>query len=429
LSDGVVVIGAGLAGLSAAYHIGKGCQVFEAEDAPGGLLRTREKGGYSFDYTGHLLHLKDPYVKDLVTGLLAGNLAEHKRRAAIYSKGVFTGYPFQANTYGLPGETAKECLDGFMTAPGRGGGVLPPGNFRDWILHNFGEGIARHFMLPYNQKLWQYPLGEMSVDGIAPYVPIPTADEVRKGATGEGAHGLGYNASFYYPERGGIYSLVLALIPHVKDLSLGQKALEIDTERKTVVFDTGYTAWYDRLVSTMPLPELVRIIKDVPEDIKEAAARLRYVSVYDVNLGIARADVSPYHWMYFPEPEFVFYRAGSLNNFSGYSAPQGCSAMYVEVSHTPDTRMDEGRLTGEVLAGLVRAGILRDGDEVPVKDVVDIKYGYVVFDSHRAKAVPAIMEFLAEKGITSIGRYGAWEYSSMEEAVLEGKRAAESLSR
>ena len=96
MPDGLVILGAGLAGLSTAYHFGKGCQVFEAEDVPGGLLRTREVGGFSFDYTGHLLHLKDPYARGLVAGLMKGNLAEHRRRARIYSKGVMTDYPFQA---------------------------------------------------------------------------------------------------------------------------------------------------------------------------------------------------------------------------------------------------------------------------------------------------------------------------------------------
>lgn len=424
MADGVIILGGGLAGLSAAYHIGKGCQVFEAEDTPGGLLRTREIGGYSFDYTGHLLHLKDPYARELVTGLMAGNLKEHSRRAAIYSKGVFTGYPFQANTYGLPEETAGECLRGFEEAEGRKPGASPPGNFRDWVTHYFGNGIARHFMLPYNAKLWRYDLSGMSVDGIAPYVPVPTVEEVRRGATKEGAEGLGYNARFFYPERGGIESFVRALLPHVRDLSLGQEAVQVDAEKKTVTFKTGYTAWYDRLVSTVPLPELVRMIKDVPAEIGDAASRLRYVSVYDINLGVARADLSPYHWIYFPEDEFPFYRAGFLNGFSEHMAPVGCSSVYVEVSHTPDKLLPAESLAENAIDGLIRCGVLMPDDEVPVRDVVDIKYAYVVFDQHLKAVLPAIHSYLESRGIISIGRYGGWEYSSMEDAILEGRRTA-----
>ena len=428
MPDGLVILGAGLAGLSTAYHFGKGCQVFEAEDTPGGLLRTREARGFSFDYTGHLLHLKDAYARGLVQGLLKGNLAEHKRRAKIYSKGVMTGYPFQANTHGLPGETARECVDGFMRAPGRSAGAPEPDDFEGWILHYFGEGIAGHFMLPYNGKLWQYPLSDMTVDGIAPYVPVPKPEDVMRGASPEGAHGLGYNASFFYPERGGIYSLVEALVPHVRDLSAGQRAVELDVKKKTVTFGSGYTAWYDSLVSTMPLPELVRIIKDVPGEIAEAARRLRYVSVYDINLGVGRADVSDCHWIYFPEPGFSFYRVGFLNNFSPAMAPEGGTAMYVEVSHKPGEDFDEDRLLSGAMDGLVRAGLLRPDDEIPVREVVDMKYAYVVFDRHRRSALPKILGYLEENGILSIGRYGAWGYSAMEDALLEGRTAAERVA-
>jgi protoporphyrinogen oxidase len=282
--------------------------------------------------------------------------------------------------------------------------------------------------MPYNSKLWQYDLASMSVDGVAPYVPVPSVEEVRKGATEEGADGLGYNAKFFYPEMGGIESFVRALLPHVRDLSLGQRAVLVDPERKTVTFDTGYTAWYDSLVSTIPLPELVRMIKDVPAGIADAAAGLRYVSVYDVNLGVARADLSPYHWIYFPEGEFPFYRVGFLNGFSEAMAPPGCSSIYVEISHRPDERLSAEMLVERARDGLVRCGILRPEDYVPVKDVLDIKYAYVVFDAYHKAAVPAIKSYLESKGIISIGRYGGWEYSSMEDAILEGRRTAGRLA-
>ncbi len=428
MSDGVVILGGGLSGLSAAYHIGKGYEVFEAEDEPGGLLRTRRIGDFGFDYTGHLLHLKDPYTQSLVMELLKDNIAIHERKAAIYSKGVYTGYPFQANTFGLPGEAARRCVDGFMSAPGRTNTGRRPENFRDWVLYNFGEGIAEHFMLPYNEKLWRYPIEEMSVSGIEPFVPVPDVEDVRRGATIEGAKGLGYNARFYYPVRGGIYSLVEALARSVKDISLGQRAVELDPHKKTVLFSTGYTAWYDRLISTIPLPELIGIIKDVPAGIKDAAEKLRYVSVYDVNLGVMKPDLSPYHWVYFPEKEFPFYRVGFLNNFSEDMAPPGAGAMYVEVSHIPGQGTPEEELFEGVLSGLVRCGILEGPGEVAVRDVVDIKYAYVVFDGHMERELPAIREYLDSIGIASIGRYGAWEYSSMEDSILEGRAAAKSVA-
>ncbi|HEX9860881.1 MAG TPA: FAD-dependent oxidoreductase [Nitrospirota bacterium] len=423
--DGIVVIGGGIAGLSAGYHIGKGCEVFEAGDEPGGLMRTRWIDGFGFDYTGHLLHLKDPYTRGLVLDLLKGNIVEHERKSAIYSKGVYTGYPFQANTYGLPGDVARQCVEGFMDAPGRRGGTAPPENFRDWILHNFGQGIAEHFMLPYNAKLWRYPLEELAVSGIEPYVPVPGVDEIKRGATAEGAKGLGYNARFFYPERGGIYSLVDEMARGVKFLNLGQRAVEIDPAKKTALFSTGYTAWYDGLISTIPLPELIKIMKDVPTEIRDAASALKYVSVYDVSIGVNRPDVIPYHWVYFPEPRFPFYRVGSITNFSRNMSPEGATGLYVEVSHFPDETIPEDKLVGGVMDGLVECGILSPGDDVPVKDVADIRYAYVTPDGHMERALPVIKKYLDSVGIISAGRYAGWEYSSMEDAILEGRDAAE----
>ncbi|HEY3347409.1 MAG TPA: FAD-dependent oxidoreductase [Nitrospirota bacterium] len=425
MADGVVILGAGLAGLSAAWHIGKGCEVFEAQDAAGGLCRTRELGGFRFDYTGHLLHLKDPYARKLVLGLMKGNLAEHERKAAIFAYGGFTGYPYQANTYGLPEDAARECVQGFINAPGRKPGGARPGNFRDWIKWNFGSGISDQFMLPYNGKLWQYPLEEMAVEAIEPYVPVPTVEDIERGATFDGAKGLGYNPRFYYPERGGIGSLVQAFLPGVDWVSVGQRAVEICAGRRTVKFATGYSAWYDSLVNTMPLAELLDIITDAPGELKEAAAKLRYTSVYDISLGVAREEISPYHWIYFPGGEFSFYRAGILSNFASDMAPKGSSGLYVEVSHRPESVIPEEELVEKSISGLVSAGVLREDDEIPVRDVSDIKYAYVVMDAHSMKAVPAIHGWLHEKGIHSIGRYGAWEYSSMEDAILEGRAVSE----
>ena len=132
--------------------------------------------------------------------------------------------------------------------------------------------------------------------------------------------------------------------------------------------------------------------------------------------------------IYFPEGEFAFYRAGFLSNFADDMAPKGASAIYVEVSRKPDTEIPAVELIEKSVSGLVAAGILRPDDEIPVKEVSDIKYAYVVMDAHSKKAVPEIREWLWSKGIQSIGRYGAWEYSSMEDAILEGRAAAEAVT-
>ena len=196
-----VIIGAGLTGLSAGYHAqqdGIDYAVYEAEGAVGGLCRTIEKDGFFFDYSGHLLHLKNPYFQELVKGLLGDNLNILTRYAVIYSNGVFTRYPFQANLYGLPPLIVKECLMEFVKAY-YGNEDLPTkryATFREWIFAKLGDGIGRHFMFPYNEKLWTVPTEKMTCEWLGEYVPKPSLEDVFNGAFEDQSKVFGYNSSF-----------------------------------------------------------------------------------------------------------------------------------------------------------------------------------------------------------------------------------------
>jgi protoporphyrinogen oxidase len=121
-------------------------------------------------------------------------------------------------------------------------------------------------------------------------------------------------------------------------------------------------------------------------------------------------------------------------NFTSSVVPAGCSSMYVEVSHRPGEGYDaparRAALLKKVRAGLEKAGILRKSDQIVVAHFLPIRYAYVIYDVHRTPSVKALLEWLKEKAhCDSIGRYGAWKYSFMEEAILDGKKTAEDLLR
>ena len=425
----ILIIGAGLAGLSTAYHLGdRPYRVIEKEKEAGGLCRSYQKDGFTFDMTGHLLHFRQAAIKALVEGLLDGRLEQHVRRSFIYSHRTYTEYPFQANTYGLPPEVVRECLMGFIATLTKPATNRPEDrSFKDWILENMGEGIARHFMVPFNEKLWQVSLDELTSDWVSWLVPKPDLKDVVNGALGIKDKAFGYNPTFLYPAQGGISVLPRAFLPGVRDIVYGCELIEVETGRRRATFSDGRVEEYETLVSTIPVPELIRRCTDLPKAIREAAGGLRCVSVYNVNLGVARAKVSDKHWIYFPEPEFPFYRAGFPMNFSPSLGPPGCSSLYVEVSHQPAHAVPEAALLQRIRDGLERAGIFQSDDELVVADVKDIRYAYVLFDQHRARALPAILEELARRGIQSIGRYGRWEHTSMEDAMAQGKQLAEQL--
>lgn len=430
----VVILGAGLAGLSTAYHLqaaGVPFGLYERETAVGGLCRSFQRDGFTFDCTGHLMHFRRPEVKALAERLMPGELTPHHRRAAIYSHGVYTDYPFQANTFGLPVEVVKECVMGFIEAWGarQQKRVRSPKSFLDWILATFGTGISNHFMIPFNEKLWQRPLSELSCDwGGGWLIPVPALEEVVQGALGMTNRQMGYNPSFFYPKAGGIGRYPSAFGAQIGQVELDHDVVEVNVTDRTVRFRNGRRIGYRRLVSTLPLPELARRAVGVPAALCRSIDRLSYVSVTNVNLGVARQSVSPYHWIYFPEKRFPFYRVGFPSNLAAGAAPPGQSLISVELSHVPGRSLPKERVIQLVRDGLQTAGILRADDRLTLQEVVQIPYAYVVFDHLRQRLLPSILGTLRRLGIVSLGRYGAWEHSSMEDAVWQGKCAAESMS-
>ena len=177
-----LIIGAGLTGLSCAYHLGGDYLLVEKESEPGGVVRTRVRhGGFYCDGTGHWLHLRNDAMKALVNKLLPGQFVEHERKAVIHSHGVFTPYPFQANTHGLPREVVLECLLGLLKArhPEDFGLTKPasaPQNFRECVERLFGEGISKHFMVPYNEKLMGVKLEEISASYADRFILKPSLE-------------------------------------------------------------------------------------------------------------------------------------------------------------------------------------------------------------------------------------------------------------
>ena len=432
-----LIVGAGLTGLSCAWHLGGDYLLVERELEPGGIVRTRVRlDGFLCDGTGHWLHLRNTAMRELVHRLLPNGLVEYERKAVIYSKGVFTLYPFQANTFGLPREVVAECLVGLLKAKhpedfGAQPPASPPANFHEWILRAFGDGIARHFMVPYNEKLMGVKLTEMMPAYAERFIPRPSTEDVIKGALGLSRESLGYNARFVYPREGGIGSLPKAFAKALKQPPIyGTEVRSVHLGRRTALLSDGDTVQFERLLNTMPLVRFLSIIEDAPTDVRAATAKLRSTTVHYFDIGVrGPGDVaSGYHWIYFPEPEFVFYRAGSYSAVHSGSAPAGCRSYYVEMSGGAQELLREPeKLKQRVLADLKRAHVLSDKDEILFMELCQIPHAYVVFDQNYEQVRAYLLDYLNQNGVLSAGRWGGWNYGGMEDALLDGKAAAEQI--
>jgi len=261
-------------------------------------------------------------------------------------------------------------------------------------------------------------------------VPVPRFEDLLAGARGEARQGMGYNASFLYPRRGGIGALPRALARPLRGrIRTGAAALALDLSRQVVSTGDGRVFPYRAVVSTIPLPELAGRSAGLSAAPRQAAAALRWVKVLAVNLGVRGPGRSPGHWVYVPERSYPFFRVGFLSNVAPSAAPEGCASVFAEKGFPGSARIDAGRESEAIVAGLRRMGILGAGSRVEETCPVLLDPGYVVFDRARRAAVPLLLREFGRRGVFPAGRYGAWDYYGMEKSMADGIRAARDAMR
>ncbi|MDQ6618408.1 MAG: FAD-dependent oxidoreductase [Pseudomonadota bacterium] len=479
-----IVLGAGPTGLSAAYHYGAQSLLLERNPTVGGWCRSIQDKGFTFDYAGHIMFSNDPYVLDLYRVLLGDNVHWQNREAWIYSKDVYTRYPFQGALYGLPPQVLKECLIGAIEArfgpmkpavpsvPAQapaavsaapalkrkasaagdpkdpvdccGDGVAelpatprkvtdgpaggPPRNFEEFIYRVWGAGVAKHFAVPYNRKLWTVPLSDMETSWLGGRVPMPDLEEMIDGALQPVGKPMGPNARFGYPLRGGFQAMMEGFLPLLKgELELSADVLAVSPSTRTVMLADGRSFNYEVLISTLPLPELIKAMGDeAPPEIRHAARELRHVSVRCVNIGVGRPNLTEKHWIYYPE-DTVFHRIFVQGNASPYCNPPGGFGLTCEITYSPTKPLpvDGDALIQRCIEECRRVGIIGEDDPIITANLVDMKYAYVIYDHNRAQHVQRIRSWLEQRQILLAGRYSEWEYYNSDHAFLAGKKAAE----
>jgi protoporphyrinogen oxidase len=288
-------------------------------------------------------------------------------------------------------------------------------SFRTWVETTFGPGVARHFMRPYNEKMWTVPLERLTCDWIG-YIPKPS-EKAKKD--------VGYNQYFWYPREGGCGALTRALAREAAEageIEVGERVAAVHTGERWVETASGRRLMYRSLVSSIPLPVLVEIDAAAPADARAAAGRLEWVSVYNLNLGVAK-ETRVGHWAYFAEPEYVFYRVGFYHTFSETMAPPGHSSYYVEVSYSKHRPLSDD-VDERIHDGLRRAGLLDDPSQIVARLPLKIAHAYGLQTPERRPAAAAIRAYLKDRSVEPVGRYGRWEYTAIEEALVEGRDAA-----
>jgi protoporphyrinogen oxidase len=261
-------------------------------------------------------------------------------------------------------------------------------------------------------------------------VPLPNLEEIIEGALEPVGKPMGPNARFGYPLRGGFQALMNGFLPHIKGkVELNASAVQVLPREHMVVMADGSRYRYDHLISTMPLPELVKLIGDeAPEEVQQAAKGLKHISIKCVNLGVARENITEKHWVYYPE-DTIFHRIFVQGNASPYCNPPGGFGLTCEISYSPwkPLPVDGQALIDRCIEDCRKVTMMREDDQVITANIVDMPYAYVVYDHERAANVQTIRSWLARYDIVLAGRYSEWEYYNSDHAFIAGKKAAETV--
>lgn len=426
LEQRTLILGAGVAGLSAAYHLRSPYRIFDRSRIVGGAAGSVVINGYTFDQAIHILHTKDAYVASLVKHLLGDNYSSRPRSSWIHSHGTLTRYPYQANMFGLPQEVIRENIEGLLKT--KASTSSQANNFREWIVNTFGDGIAKNFLIPFNEKVWAVDLRTMSHDWVSTRVPLPDVEAVLAGATQDNTRQYGENAEFWYPIEGGIGALAQSFAGSISGpVHHGKEITSIDLASRTLTTCDEEQHHFSKIISTIPLPTLMGMISNVPSKLLDLSKQLRSNVVHTVMIGIDRPNISHAHWIYYPEPQFIFQRVSFPMNLSDRVVPPGKSSVIVEISESVERplMLSTAAMIDQVLSGLRRAGVLRADDRLEVLESATIDPAYVIYDAAHHEVTSKLKAYLASVGIFTCGRFGEWEYFNMDHSILSGKRAAE----
>ena len=417
------VLGGGLVGLVVAGHAGSECEVLEADATVGGHCRSLLSQGYTFDLGGpHILFSRNKEILDYMFAMLGDNLVMGRRANKIWYDGRYVKYPFENGLHDLAPADRFDCLYHYLRND-----YPPPRNFKEWIYHNFGKGIAEKYMIPYNEKIWRIPAEELSIDWVEGRVPKPPLEDVVKSAVGVETEGNVYQLAFGYPRAGGIEALVRGFAARCKNVRTGFTVRRVWRQSDSwYVSDGRQTRRYDRLVSTIPIQTLIEALPDVPEEIRQRTAALRFNSLIVAMLGVRCDSPLPYTAVYVPDPGIVFHRLAFALNFTPNGAPPGHMAVSAEIASGPQENgcgpSDQEAIAG-TLAGLARMGIAAP-ESVRFSAVHRTRYAYVVRTMHHAENLRAVLKYIENLGIVSVGRNAEFEYINMDEATRRGLEVA-----
>jgi protoporphyrinogen oxidase len=421
------ILGGGLTGLTIASGLSTEFEVLEKDEECGGLCRSLQEDGFTFDYGGaHIIFSRNRRPVDFMTKVLGDNCVRGRRNNKVFFKGRFVKYPFENGLSDLPKEDNFECLYYYLKND-----YPEPRNFMEWLYYTFGKGIAEKYLIPYNEKIWNYDTEKMSLHWVEGRVPQPPLEDVIKSAIGIETEGYTHQLYFYYPKTGGIQALIRAMESKVPSISRNFSVARIEKQDTTwTVSDDRKEKEFDVVVSTIPIFDLVHALGNVPQTVLSAVNSLKYNSLITVMLGIDSPRINKFTAVYFPDKDFLPNRVGFPMNFSENNVPAGMSSLVAEITANEGDgvwELKDEDIIKHVADRLHERKII-DKKHICYSQVRRSTYAYVVYDLDYQKNISIIREYMDSIGMKLCGRFSEFEYLNMDACVERGTRMAERLN-
>lgn len=418
------ILGGGITGISTAYHgqlSGHICEVFEARSRYGGLVDCFQVDGFTFDYGVHLSFTHNPYVRAIFDKTL---YLKHYPEPYNYEKGNWIKHPVQNNLFTLQVEEKLSAIKGFIDRPSLAEDI----NYGQWLSAQYGEYIAKRFPEKYSRKYWTVEAKNMGTSWLGNRMYRPSLEEVLLGAMTSETPNTYYAKEMRYPKQGGYRSFLKGIAKEC-NIHLNKRAMQINPFKKIILFSDGSRKNYEKLVSTIPLPELIRTMKEhVPDKIIRAVEELSATSMALVSVGFNCPDVAKYLWFYIYDENIQASRAWSPSLKTVYNMPENCSSMQFEIyysRHRPLT-MSADNLVEHIIQVLETMKIAKKAD-VAIVDYRTVEYANVIFLRDMETKRDMVRSYLMTLGIYTAGRFGQWDYLWSDQSLLSGKKVIDEV--
>ena len=414
---GNVILGAGISGLGASYALsnrGEHSVVFERDETYGGLCGNFEIDGFRFDRFVHFTFSKDKFVNTIFNAS-SPEIYRHTPEAYNVYKGIWIKHPAQNNLFPLSEEEKDLIIKDFLTR--KSVNEVEIHNYEDWLRLQFGNYFAEHFPMVYTRKYWMKEARELRTEWVGQRVYQPSVEEVIRGSKTADTPVTYYAKEMRYPKYGG-YKQFLKVLADASDIRYNKKVTSIDTTEKAVTFEDNDVVRYERLISSLPLPELVRMLKSVPEIVVDAADKLECTCGYHVSVALKTKNIPPYLWWYIYDEDNLAARVHSPSMKSPDNAPEGCSSLQMEV-YCKQGEYTEPEIKERTVGNLISSGFIKEEDLLFVHLGYE-KYANVIFTEPIYKSRKIVRDYLSSVGIETIGRFGEWDYLWSDQSLLSG---------